>query len=380
VAREPARVAYVLKRYPRLSETFILNEILGVERTGLPVRILASKDPKEPKVHEAVSRVRAEVTYMRDAARRAGHDGPEEIAEGRVVSETFRREGLTHLHAHFATHAAGVARAAWRDCGVPYSFTAHAKDIFTDEVDRGRLAGLLCDARFVVAISEYHRRFLLDVEPRARVEVVRNGIDIEAWEKGSDPFFAKKGSDPLSIVAAGRLVAKKGFDDLVRACALLRDRGVPFTCRVLGDGDERPHLQALVDTLDLAGLVTLAGAVTQDELKVDLRRADAFAAPCVTTPSGDRDGLPTVILEAMAAGVPVVATPVTAIPEIVRDGETGLLVPERGWERLADALAALHADRGLGLRLARAAREAVSELHDHARNAARLAKLFAGAA
>lgn len=397
------RVAYVLKRYPRLSETFILNEILALERLGAEVRIFASADPGEPRNQDDVRRVKARVTYtgpfgrgalrdiiprLRDAALAApavfdqllagalapGTDeSVSEFAQAGWIASAVRLESIGHIHAHFATSASRIACLASRLSGVPFSLTAHAKDLFAQSVDRGVLADLLERAAFVVAISETHRRFLLGANPRARVEVVRNGIDL-----GRFPWNGARPRDfrPLRILGAGRLVEKKGLDDLVRACALLRDRDVPFDCRIVGDGDQRPRLEDLIRTL-CPGDVRLEGARTQDELIACLREASVFVAPCVTAPSGDRDGLPMVILEAMAAGVPVIATPITAIPEIVRHGTTGFLVPERSPERIAVAAVSLWRDPDLARRLAAAARRDVEELHDAARNARRLASLFA---
>ncbi|OLC54922.1 MAG: hypothetical protein AUH92_03215 [Acidobacteria bacterium 13_1_40CM_4_69_4] len=398
------RVAYVLKRYPRLSETFILNEILGLERTGAEVRIFAADNPREPAVHEAVSRVAAPVAYTgssgdgalrellfrhREAAlaspvlydellaraRARGSDAEfSEFAQAGWIASAVLQESIEHIHAHFATSAARIARQASRLSGVPFSVTAHAKDLFLHSVDRSALSELLERSAFVVAISEFHRRFLLSLSPRARVEVVRNGIDLSRF-----PWIGPRtpDRDSMRILGAGRLVEKKGFDDLIRACSLLRDRGVTFECRIVGEGDQRPALEALILSLGLHD-VHLEGARTQEELGALFAWASLLAAPCVTASSGDRDGLPTVILEAMAAGVPVVATPVTAIPEVVHPGETGLLVAERSPGSIADSLVRLHCDRDLASHVASAARRLVEERHDATRNSARLAGLFAG--
>ncbi len=405
------RVAYVLKRYPRLSETFILNEILALERAGVPVRIFAASDPGEPRVHEAVRQVMARVTYTgtrgsgvlgdllaghREAsraspavyddllARALAHGAPgnaDEFAQAAWIAALVRRESIGHLHAHFATSASRVAFLASRLAGVPFSVTAHAKDLFAHSVDRGALSALLERASFVVAISDYHRRFLLDLSPRARVEIVRNGVDLQRfpWNGGRAALAgaaAPRPSRPPLVLAAGRLVEKKGFDVLLQACALLRDRGVPFACRIIGEGDQRPTLERIVGALDLRE-AQLDGARTQEELFAVLVEASVLAVPCITAPSGDRDGLPTVILEAMAAGVPVVGTPVTAIPEIVSHGETGLLVPERDPSALADAIEGLLRDPGQSRTLTHAARRLVEQRHDARRSVKRLAGLFA---
>lgn len=397
------RVAYILKRYPRLSETFIVNEILGLEGAGTPVRIFAGAHPREEGVHEMVGQVRAAVTYTGRTGKAETWDllaahhrtasasparyekvflgvekngDPDTLAEfvqaGRIAACCLREE-ISHLHAHFATFAARVACLVSRLTGIPFSFTAHAKDIFLHTVDRSVLSDLLRRAEFVVAISEYHRKFLLSLQPGARVEIVRNGIHLSRF-----PFRNGRRSldSPIQLLAAGRLVEKKGFADLIRACALLRDRAVPFQCRIVGEGEQRPNLEQLIAELRLQEYCRLEGAKTQEELIEFLGRASVFVTPCVTTPSGDRDGLPTVLLEAMTSGVPVIATPVTAIPEIVRDGRTGHLVPEKDPKAIAGAIERIRNEPESTGRMVEAARRIIQERHDSRQNSARLADLF----
>ena len=382
-----ARLGYVLKRYPRLSETFIVNEILALERAGLGVRIYASARPSGLTTHAAVGRVRARVTYFRENSRRLWRRRPEklraecgaaelfdrlrvrfagdeeqasELAQACSIAGMVRREGISHLHAHFATSAARIASLAARFAGVPYSFTAHAKDIFLESVDRDLLGRLLRGASFVVAISDYHARFLHDCEPHARVLVVRNGLDLKRLAWAGDERSARPGR----ILAIGRLIEKKGFEYLLSACDILRRQGIPFDCCLAGEGPLRPELERQIQRLQLESRVKLLGALSQEQVRVQLSEASVFAAPCVSTSSGDRDGLPTVILEAMALGVPVVSTPVTAIPEIVRHGDTGALVPECDSEQLAQAIRDLLERPSYGHKLAVAARRAVEKNHD----------------
>jgi len=398
-------VAYVLKRFPRLSETFILNEILALERAGRSVRVFAASHPGETVVHEGAKQVRAQVTYTRNALR-GMEEGPEQLLQEAGISPEFyrevvaerkergdqaglreaaqaaliaacaRREKIPHLHAHFATFAARAACLAAQLSGIPFSFTAHAKDIFLDSVDRTALAQLLRRAAFVVAISDYHRKFLSELAPEARIVVVRNGLDLESFAcpDFSPASFFQRAS--LQILGVGRLVEKKSFGDLLRACALLRDQGVGFQCRLIGEGPERQMLEHLIERLELSGLCVLEGARPQEVVRERLSSASVLIAPCVELLSGDRDGMPTVILEAMAMGVPVVTTPVTAIPETIHDGETGRLVPERSPDEVAAAVLDLAFDPERTRSIAMAARGAVERHHDVRRSAATLAVMF----
>lgn len=393
---EMIRIGYVLKRYPRFSETFVVNEILAHEAAGLPVEILALRPVTEPHFQEALARVRAPVTYIPerlhdpaapwalllaarerlpgfwDAFRRVEHADAEDVAQAIQVALLAQANGIVHLHAHFATLATTVARLAASFAGITYSFTAHAKDIYHRYDEPVRLALKLRDAAHAVTVSDYNLRHLRTTHGTEAARLVRiyNGLDLARlpWE---DP-----GIRPPAILAVGRLVEKKGFDVLVEACRILRGRGSPFTARVIGEGPERAVLAAQIERSGLAGVVTLAGAQPQAEVFAAMRGAAVLAMPSVVSENGDRDGLPTVLLEAMALGTPCVASDVTGLPELVRDGETGLCVPEGDPDRLADAIERLLGDAALRSRLARAARARVERDFDIHRNAARLRALF----
>ena len=390
------RVGYVLKRYPRYSETFVVNEILAHERAGLDLEIFALRPPNDTHFQDAISRVRAPVTYLPcDGVKAADFwgalDGASralprlfaslEAARGEEAAEVFQavalareavRRGLTHLHAHFATSATTVARLAARFAGLPYTFTAHAKDIFHESVRAEDLARKLSDAAAVVTVSDFNLRFLRETygDGAARVERVYNGLDLEQFR-----FERAGGRRPL-VVSVGRLVEKKGFDDLVEACALLRGRGAEFTCEIVGAGPLEAALKAQVARLGLGSIVQLRGPVPQREVIRLVRGAQVFAAPCVVGEDGNRDGLPTVLLEAMALGTPCVSTDVTGIPEIIRDGETGLMVPQRDPEALASSIERLLTSPRLADDLAHGARRLVEEEFDVDRNAARQRELF----
>lgn len=400
------RVAYLCKMFPRFSETFILGEVLELERQGADVHIFSLKTNDEGRFHADVAHVRAPVTYAPRAPGLRPADlwatvrahvrawraapGPyrallaEVLRKRRLgawkrfdqavwLAPRIRATGATHIHAHFASSATTVARMVSRLTDIPYSFTAHAKDIFIDSVSEGSLRRKFADAAFSVTVSDFNRRYLSDMPGAERLVRIYNGLDLERFHRnGHAPIR------PALILAVGRLVEKKGFDDLVRACAILKAEGVDFRCRIVGTGDQAGRLEALVAALDVGDRVELPGPLPRAALVDLIPHATAFAAPCVVGADGNRDGLPTVLVEAMALGVPVVATPVTGIPELVADGETGLLVPERDPAALAAALRRLLEDAPLRARLAGAARARVESAFDIRANVGVLHALFAG--
>jgi len=395
--RVAPRVAYVVKRYPRYSETFIVNEILAHEAAGLELEIFALYPPLDTHFQDAIAKVRAPVHYLIaqnltadelwGALQEASEVLPElweklEYTKGKEAVNVFRavrlakavrERGITHLHAHFANAAATVARLAAHFAGVTYSVTAHAKDIFHEEVNEASLAQKLRDAAAVVTVSDFNVR---DLERRfgpLNLRRVYNGLDLAKF-----PFTSPL-ERPKTIVAVGRLVEKKGFADLLNACALLAARGERFRCLVVGTGELAGALRRQVRALGLEGCVELVGPRPQGEVVSLIREASAFAAPCVVAEDGNRDGLPTVLLEAMALGTPCVSTDVTGIPEVLRHKETGLRVPQRDPVALADALARLLNDGALRARLARGARALIEREFDVTKNAARLRELFAAA-
>ncbi len=392
------RVGYVLKVFPRLSQTFVLGEVLAHEQDGLPLTLFTLRPPKDEPTHPGLSRLKARVcpvpqdalspgalrAAVRDRARKHGRDPDAEVAEAEAeppevaaqalrIAELAQAAGLDHLHAHFATSATATARLAARWAGASYSFTAHARDIFHAGVHREALARRLADAAFVATVSDFNARYLRSAfGPAAEsVAVIRNGLDLASLPY-SPPVVR-----PSRIVAVGRLVEKKGFEDLLDACRILADRRLAFHCEILGDGPLRGQLEARARALGLTPKrVVFRGALPWDRVFEALSRAAVLAAPCRVAADGDREGLPTVLLEAMALGTPCVATPVTGIPEVVRDGETGLLVPEAAPRALADACLRLLTDEAVALRLAAAARDLVASDYDARRTARTLADRF----
>jgi glycosyltransferase involved in cell wall biosynthesis len=384
--------------YPRFSETFILNELLAVEAAGERIDIFSLRSPIDGRFHESLAEVRAGVTYLRSSGMRAGdlwatlRDSRAHLpglgghldelldvdvvdaAQAVTLAVDLRRREITHVHAHFGSVATTVARLAARLAGVPYSFTAHAKDIFHAEVDHDDLRRKLADACAVVTVSDFNLAHLRSVYGDAAGTVVRlyNGLDLARFP------YADPTGRPAVIAAVGRLVEKKGFGDLIDAVALLVRAGRPVRLDLVGTGPCEADLLAQVQRLGLERHVRLLGALPQGRVRTVVQGAAVFAAPCVVAADGNRDGLPTVLLEAMALGTPCVATPVTGIPEVVYDGATGLLVPERDPSALAAALTRLLDDGTLRAQYARKARALIERDFNVHGQAAALRALFAG--
>lgn len=392
------RIGYVLKMYPRFSETFILTELLSMEELGHDLEIFSLRPPADGRFHARLADVTAPVTYVRhsglkaldlwESLRRAGSElgdisahldeltavDVRDAFQALEVAVMVRQRGITHLHAHFASVSTTVARLAALLSGITYSVTAHAKDIFHEEVDHRDLRRKLADAHDVVTVSQFNYDYLHDTfgADAARVRKVYNGLDLRDFPY-SDP-----GDRGPVIAAVGRLVEKKGFSDLLRAAALLRDEGRHFRIDLVGTGLLADQLITEVDTLGLGDIVRMYGALPQNRVRDIVSNAAVFAAPCLVAEDGNRDGLPTVLLEAMALGTPCVGTPVTGIPEVITHEETGLLVPERDHRALAAALARLLDTPDLGASLAKSARDLIEIEFDSRRQAAAVARGFTG--
>lgn len=404
-ASPPARVGYVLRKFPVLSETFVLGELLALEGEGVPIHVFSLMRPNDPRFHDDLPKLRARVAYVPELAnlakllrhnRRLAFHAPRRygrtllyvLGTGRpgmlwrflqagYVANEARRLKLSHLHAQFANRPTTVALLASRLTGIPFSFTAHATDIFKRRVSRRALARKTAEARFVVTVSEFNRDFLRDAVPTAdgKVRVVRNGIDLERFTPDGVPPWT-----PLRLLCVARLVEKKGIPVLVEACAQLRDRGVDFRLDIVGKGMLRPAIERLIKEHRLGDLIHLAGPLTQLEVRERYRKAHVFVLPCIVGSDGNRDGLPVSIVEALASGLPVVSTPVTGIPEVLSHERNGLLVPSADAGALADAIGRLAADRALYERLRANARPSVADTFDRRTTIARLRGLLEGTA
>lgn len=403
-----SRIGYVLKVYPRFSETFIVTEILAREAAGEQLSIYALRPTTDSRFHPEIARVNAPVAWIPRHLKGADQwvaltEGLEdeesrkvfsellpvlaelpgdEVVQGITLARAVRRDGITHLHAHFASLAGRVAWIASRLSGVPYTVTTHAKDIFHESVDRAWLRRICADAHRVIAISRYNEKYLDEVleGTHARVDLLHNGIELGRFPCESIHLEAETFSDPrdnrqdapLRIIAVGRLVPKKGFDDLLDALILLRQRGSNVSVDLVGEGELGEHLARRVQHEGLEGHVRFLGPRTQNEVRDLLRAGDVFVAPCRIAEDGNMDGLPTVVLEAMATGIPVIATAVTGLPEVIRNGQTGILLESGDIRALADAIDSFVRGRPDAHALVRRARALVEKEFDASQQAQQL--------
>jgi len=360
----PFKVCYFLKRYPRLSETFIVNEMQELRRLGVNVTIVAQGDPNELVVHEKTKSLKVPIYYVppvksisreswlvkylrnlsdipREMARKNIRGGMSKIdyltlIESAMIAPLIQSLGIDLIHAHFATWATTAASFVSKLTNIPYSFTAHAKDIYHESVDRKALAEKMAQAKFVITVSNFNKIYLeecLKTEGKlGRIIRLYNGIDLNQFK----PSHTKKDSN--LIVSVGRLVQKKGFEYLIDACNILNEKGMPFHCMIIGEGEERTALENLVKKNSLENKVKFTGAQTQKEVIRMIQKSAIFVLPCIVGDDGNRDGLPTVLLESMALGVPVISTTTTGIPEIIENKKTGILVPPKNALQLANSI------------------------------------------
>ena len=298
------------------------------------------------------------------------------LLQAALIGSMARAHGVGHLHAHFASDAASAAMLASRATGIPFSFTAHAKDIFHQAVNRQLLRKKIEEAAFVVTVSDFNWRYLTDLAgTRFGGKIVRlyNGVDPERFQPQS-PSRREAGL----ILAVGRLEEKKGFHHLIEACGQLRDRKQSFRCQIVGDGPEFERLSQQITALELKDRVVLSGAQPQEQVIETLQRASLFVLPCLISATGDRDALPTVLLEAMSVGLPVISTKLVGLAEIVEHGRTGLLVSPGAPIELAGAIQEMLHKPDWQDSFGRAGRAKVEKIFDLRKNVPILKQLFEG--
>jgi glycosyltransferase involved in cell wall biosynthesis len=390
------RVAYVFERFPSFGQTFCYREVAELERQGAEVTVFSIRrptgEPPQPWDEALVRRARylpeePELVKEVEAAARKRELPAAAIqslkAWGRQtdflrlyqaahIGLQLRRAGIDRVHAHFAGMAARTAYWLGQFFGIRYSVTAHANDIFAPREFAVSLAKIFEDAVAVVTVSDFAVARLREQFPTAAAKTHRvyNGIDVAAFPRAE--FTAPV---PL-IVAVGRLIEKKGFADLISACALLKERDHAFRCEIIGEGPQHAELSSQISAAELHERVELVGTRTQTEIAERLRAASLFALPCTTDREGGMDNLPTVIMEAMAAGLPVISTPLAGVPEMVEPGGTGELVAERDPGSLADAIVRIISDRSLALRYGSRGRIVATEKFSVSANVAALARIL----
>lgn len=433
-----ASIAYVLKGFPVLSETFISSEVYRLEKAGVPLRIFVVKPRDEREHHPVIDRIQAHPHYLPPTTRISAGSRLRWLASNTPqfvpsIRRTLRRRPLgvlaaarlaltesiltrrsfwswpkisyirdllvalaladrvlrdpdiRHLHAHFAHDTTTVTWLASMVTGLPFSFTAHAKDIYASRLNpRGLLRRKIWAAAFVVTCTEANRRHLEGIANGTAVHRMYHGLNDDFRRMLVPPRSPEHPRpDNLRLLAVGRLVRKKGFDVFVEACGLLDQRGVPFEAVIVGEDDDvgdnfnvGDDLRKRIARLGLVDRVHMLGQLGQAELFDQYWDAGLLCLPCRVLEDGDRDGIPNVLVEAMSCGVPVVATPVSGIPELIANGTNGLLVRPDDPNALASAIQLLHTDRDLANRLSRAGLATVRKKFDGDALAHRLAALF----
>lgn len=398
-------VAYIMSRFPKLTETFIAREILAVQRLGVAVEIHPLMRERATLTHPEVDALVQQAHYqpllslpilasqlaliatrplayaraLRDVLRMTWGNwnfvlGALAFFPGSAhLARELRRRGVAHVHCHFATHPAVAGFVIHRLSGIPFSFTAHGSDLHRD---RRGLCAKVAEAAVVITVSHFNKRVIVDEcgsEAGSRVHVIRAGLDTDTF-RPAEP--EERADGPMRIVCIGTLHEVKGQSHLIDACRLLADAGVDFSCHFIGDGPDREALAARAAAAGLRDRVHLEGAMTEDAVRAELQRATVLVAPSVPSRDGRREGLPVVLMEAMSTGVPVVASDLSGIPELVEHEVTGLLVPPGDSEAIASALRRLDDDADLRHRLGAAGRERVVRDFDLRRNVATLLSLI----
>jgi glycosyltransferase involved in cell wall biosynthesis len=402
------RVAFILKGYPRLSETFIAQEIAALERRGLDITIVSLRRPTDARRHALHDEIRAAVLYLpeylllepwrvlrawwkvgtskavrslwlRDLRRDPTPNRLRRFGQALVLAAELPA-GVDRLHAHFLHTPASVTRYAALLLGLPWSASAHAKDIWTTPEWEKREKLASCE--WLVTCTEANRAHLDALAPPGRVELVYHGIDLQRFMPSVAPARARDGrnpADPVLILSVGRLVEKKGTEGLLEALARL-PASLHWRLVHVGGGPLKGKVQRKARRLGIDASIEWRGALTQDKLLLEYRDADLFALASRVARDGDRDGLPNVLLEAQSQGLACVATRVSAIPELVRDGQTGLLVEENHPAALARALEALITSPARRRALGQAGQQRVAELFSLDANIEPLARRFGLAA
>jgi colanic acid/amylovoran biosynthesis glycosyltransferase len=396
VPRPAAKIAYIMSRFPKLTETFVFYEILALEAQGITVEVYPllreHQRVAHPEVELWLGRARFQPFISLSILRAHAHFLRRNPGTyGRTLWEILRHtwgslnffvgalgifpktvyfayemqaRGITHVHAHFANHPAVAALIVHRLTGIPFSFTAHAADLY---VDRRMLAVKVAASAFAVTISAYNEKFMVDEcgeQAREKIKIVRCGVDPAVFV----PAAPRAADGPFQIICVAALEEKKGHRYLIEACRGLRERGVEHVCHLVGDGPLRKDVMRWIADAGLQNQVRVHGPLPRPEVARLLAASDAAVLASYPTTKGRREGIPVALMEAMACGLPVVATAISGIPELVESGRTGYLVPPRDPVGLADSLQALAADASLRVRMGSAGRKKVLNefnLHDN---------------
>jgi len=398
------KIAYIMSRFPKITETFVLYEILELERRGYVVGIYPLLRQDETVMHPEVEQVMPRVRYtpilslpilranlyyllrrpgrylrmlVRILAGTAGN--PAFFVRALLIlpkSVLFAREieagGYGHVHAHFATHPTVAAMIVNLLTGIPFSFTAHGSDIHKNQHMLGRK---IRDAAFVVTISRYNVGFMQEsvgFDITDKIRVVHCGVDTRAFSMPA----RDNASGPLKILCVASFREVKGHRYLIDACRILEERGIPFVCHLVGDGPFRERIEQQIAACNLGDRIILHGARERPFIIGLMQSSDVAILTSIKGSSGNREGIPVTLMEAMATGLPVVSSQLSGIPELVAAGETGLLAPPGDSEAIAAALETLYHDPARRKSMGEAGRRKVIAEFDQDQTVAELADLF----
>lgn len=406
--RQPV-LAYILKGYPRISETFISNEILLLEQLGFRLRLFPMRQPRESFSHDSVQDIQAQVSYLPTELLLDFHRliGPNIFLAGKrpkryrqalsMAGTRFLRTGkiatlkhllqagymtnrfllqepeISHLHGHFAHSPTSVTMFASILSGLPYSFTAHAKDIYTSNPQQ--LREKIERARFVVTCTNHNLEYLRNLAGNTATPLhcVYHGIDLDLFQHSEE---RPKTTKPYRILTVARMTEKKGLPTIFQALAMLKEKKISFQHTLIGDGDDREKMLALVDRLQLTENCRWLGTQTHEEVLKQFRSSDLFVLGCEIAKSGDRDGIPNVLVESLAMGVPALSTTVSAIPEILQHKQTGYTVPPSDPQAMAEAMIQLLQDKELRGSVITRGKALVAEKFNNKQLARHLANIF----
>jgi len=394
---KPPVLGMILKGYPRISESFISNEILLLERLGIPIHIFSMRHPRESFSHKSVQQIKARVDYLPQsilaalpqllfynllqALRSPGaYLGAMVVAfrrflrthksatikhllqAGYLVQKLLPGSGVVHFHAHFAHSPSSVAMFASQLSGIDFSFTGHAKDIYTSHPLQ--LREKMTKIRFGLTCTEYNRRYLLKVSGNGHAGIYRiyHGIDLKLFSGGT---IDRLPEPPYRFVTVARLVPKKGLPTVYLALRRLQQAGLDFQHTLIGDGEDRDKILLLIRELGLTGECRWAGTLAHEDVLDYYRRSDLFVLGCQQTANGDRDGIPNVFVESLAVGLPVVGTRLSAIPELIEHGKTGLLVPPGNDAEMAQAMVQILKDANLRDQMDQQGKQRVREMFNN---------------
>ena len=399
-------IAYVAQVFPHLTMTFVYREVLALRACGLDVQTFSTWKPKLDELSEEAKELvkdtfyifplnwlrflQSHTWYLLTRPRRylgtlffyltREHSAFSNrrrtflhFCQAVYLAKEVERRNIKHLHVHFALNATTLAMVVSRLIGTTFSFTAHANDIFVNPI---LLPEKIQAAQFIVAISEYNIRFMHNIVPTQatfkKIHLVHCGIDVQRFS----PSNHRPRNERPVILAVGRLVEKKGYPYLIKACKILANQGYDFQCLIIGGGPEEAFLRQMVAENNLSDYVNLVGIVFQEHMQDYLTKADICVLPCVAAGDQDMDGIPNTLMEAMAMEIPTISTAISGIPELIEDWKTGLLVPPQDEASLARAIATLLENKELRSTLGRAGRAKVVAEFEIEKNACRLLGTF----